>query len=133
MEFIVAFSTNDGKTYIDKHSGDARFFDVYKISETETAFLKRIENTSPEEKKHADPEKAKGIGRLLKKEGVQVLVSKIFGPNIKRMKKQFVCIMMNDDTLTESLKKLQERLPEIQAEWEAGEERKILNFKDRSL
>ena len=133
MEFIAAFSTDDGKTYVDKHSGDARYFDVYKISETETAFLNRIENSSPEEKKHADPEKAKGIGLFLKKEGVQVLVSKIFGPNVKRMKKQFVCIMMNDTAIADSLKKLQEKLPEIQTEWEAGEGRKILNFKDKSL
>ncbi len=25
MEIITAFSTNDGKTFVDKHSGDARF------------------------------------------------------------------------------------------------------------
>jgi len=133
MEFIAAFSTDDGKTFVNKHSGDARYFDVYKISETETAFLKRIENTSPEEKKHADPEKAKGIGGLLKKKGVQVLVAKVFGPNVKRMKKQFVCIMMNGATIAESLKKLQGKLPDIRAEWEAGEERNILNFKNKSL
>ncbi len=133
MEFIAAFSTDDGKTYVDKHSGDARFFDVYKISEKEAVFLKRIKNTAPEEKKHADPEKAKGIGRLLRQEGVQVLVSKVFGPNVKRIKKQFVCIMMNDAAIAESLKKLQEKLPAIRAEWEAGEERNILNFKNKSL
>jgi len=133
MEFIVAFSTDDGKKYIDKHSGDARYFDIYKITETESQFLKRITNTSPEEKRHADPGKAKGIGRLLKQEGVQVLVSKVFGPNVKRMKKQFVCIMMNDATIAESLKKLQGKLPDIRAEWEAGEERNILNFKNKSL
>ena len=133
MEMTVAFSTNDGKTFVDKHSGDARFFDVYKISEKDTVFLKRIENTAPEEKKHADPEKAKGIGRLLKREGVQVLVSKIFGPNIKRVRKQFVCIMMNEAAIADSLKKLQEKLPEIQAEWKAGEERNVLNFKNKKI
>ena len=133
MEMIAAFSTNDGKTFVDKHSGDARFFYIYKIAKTESVFLKRLENTAPEEKKHADPEKAKGIGRMLKKEGVQVLVSKIFGPNIKRVRKQFVCIMMNDASIAQSLEKLQKKLPEIQAEWETGEERNILNFKNKSL
>jgi predicted Fe-Mo cluster-binding NifX family protein len=133
MELTAAFSTNDGKTFIDKHSGDARFFDIYKISETETTFLKRLENTAPEEKRHADPEKAKGIGRMLKKERVQILVSKVFGPNIKRIKKQFVCIMMNDTNISDSLKVLQQKLPEIQTEWETGEERNILNFKTKSL
>ena len=133
MEMMAAFSTDNGKTFIDKHSGDARFFDIYKISETETTFLKRLENTTPEEKRHANPEKAKGIGRMLKKEGVQILVSKVFGPNIKRIKKQFVCIMMNDTNISDSLKVLQQKLPEIQTEWETGEERNILNFKTKSL
>ena len=129
MEFIAAFSTDDGKTFIDKHSGDARFFDLYKISESEIRFLKRVVNPPKEEKRHADPEKASGITRLLKQEGVQVLVSKIFGPNIKRIKKKFVCIMMNDAEISQSLKTLQEQLDKIFTEWQAGETRNVLNFK----
>ncbi len=133
MEWVAAFSTDDGNTFVNKHSGDARYFDIYKISETGTVFLKRIENHAPEEKKHADPEKAKNIGRALKQEGVQLLVSKVFGPNVKRMKKQFVPILMNDESIRESLKKLQEKIPEIEAEWKKGEERSLLNFKTKSL
>ncbi len=133
MEWIAAFSTDDGNTFVNKHSGDARYFDLYKISEKEIIFLKRIENHSPEEKKHADPEKANNIGRTLKQEGVRLLVSKIFGPNVKRMKKQFVPIMMNDENIAESLKKLQQKIPEIEAEWKKGEERSVLNFKTKSL
>jgi len=129
MEFVTAFSTNDGKSYIDKHSGDSQFFDLYKISESETSFLKRIVNPPKEEKRHADPEKAKSISGLLKKEEVRVMVSKVFGPNIKRMKKKFVCIMMNDATISQSLTTLQQQLSKIQKEWESGEDRKVLNFK----
>ncbi len=128
MEVIVAFSTNDGETFIDKHSGDARYFDLYKVSKTEIRFLKRVINPPKEEKLHADPEKARGIARLLRNDGVKVLVSKVFGPNIKRIRKNFVCIMMNTP-VSKSLKTIQLNLPVIWKEWEAGEERKVLNFK----
>jgi len=130
MEIIAAFSTDDGKTYIDKHSGDARFFDLYKIAPGTSQFLKRIINPPKKEKRHADPEKAQGIARLLKNEGVQAIVSKVFGPNIKRIRKQFVCIMMNDAEITQSLSVLQQKIDLILSEWEAGEERNILNLKN---
>ncbi len=41
--------------------------------------------------------------------------------------------MMNDADIAASLNKLQEKVPEIQAEWEAAEERNILNLKNKSL
>ncbi len=41
--------------------------------------------------------------------------------------------MMNDAAIADSLKKLQEKLPEIQTEWEAGEERNVLNFKNKKI
>ncbi|UBM62902.1 dinitrogenase iron-molybdenum cofactor biosynthesis protein [Candidatus Sulfidibacterium hydrothermale] len=129
MEIIAAFSTDDGKTYVDKHSGDARYFDLYKITPDGSQFLKRVINPPKEEKRHADPEKAKGIAQLLKKEGVQVVVSKVFGPNIKRIRKQFVCIMMNDPEIAQSLSVLQQKTDLILSEWKAGEDRNVLNFK----
>ncbi len=57
MEMTAAFSTNDGKTFVNKHPGDALFLDIYTISETKTVFLKRLENTAPEEKKHAQDDR----------------------------------------------------------------------------
>jgi predicted Fe-Mo cluster-binding NifX family protein len=127
--WIVAFSTDNGKHFIDRHSGDAKYYDLYQINSSSANFIKRIENNTGKEERHADPLKAKGISELLKKEGVQVMVAKRFGPNIKRIKSKFVCVMMNDDEIAISLKNLQKQINRIEETWEVGEERGYLNFK----
>jgi predicted Fe-Mo cluster-binding NifX family protein len=127
--WIVAFSTDNGKHFIDRHSGDAKYYDLYQINSSSANFIKRIENNTGKEERHADPLKAKGISELLKKEGVQVMVAKCFGPNIKRIKSKFVCVMMNDDEIAISLKNLQKQINRIEETWEVGEERGYLNFK----
>ena len=89
--------------------------------------IKRIKNIVDEEDDvHADPKKAKGISALLLDEKVTVLVSKIFGPNIKRIKKKFVCIVVRDDEIDIGLKKIFENIEKINIEWEKGQERKHL-------
>jgi len=132
MEFLVAFATDNGKSFMNRHFGDAEFYDIYKISKTETKFLERIENTTEEEKQHADPEKAKGITGLLKKKGVTVVVSKVFGPNIDRIKLQFVCIIDNHETITESIKAIQNKMDVVYYEKLLGEKRNFLDFREKS-
>ena len=128
----VAFATNDGKTYNDTHFGDSDHYDLYELSETEAIFLKRITNTVEEEEEtHADPKKAKGIINLLVKNEVHTVISKIFGPNIKRIKKKFVCILMNNANLDDSISFLCKNLESIHNEWAKGEERKHLDFRNK--
>jgi len=50
MELLVAFATDNGKSLMSRHFGDAKFYDIYKISKTDTEFLEQIENTTEEEK-----------------------------------------------------------------------------------
>ncbi|MCD4773351.1 MAG: hypothetical protein K8R41_08230, partial [Bacteroidales bacterium] len=101
------------------------------ISSSETTFIKKISNTTEEDNEeiHADPKKAKGVTEMLKDENVKVVVSKIYGPNIKRIKKNFVCILMNDDDISESVKTIQQKIDIIVNEWNKGESRNHLNFK----
>lgn len=125
MKLKVAFATDDGKTFMGRHFGDARFYDIYELDEDRASFIKRIENTVDEEEDvHADPKKAKGISTLLLDEKVTVVVSKIFGPNIKRIKKKFVCIVVRDDEIDVGLKKICNNIEKIYVEWEKGNERK---------
>jgi len=130
MEKIkIAFATDDGKTFIGKHFGDARFYDIYEINGNNAKFIKRISNTVDEEENvHADPKKAKGISTLLLDEKVTVVVSKIFGPNIKRIKKNFVCIVVRDVEIDIGLKKICDNIEKIYIEWEKGNERKHLTL-----
>ena len=128
----VAFATNDGNTYNDTHFGDSDYYDLYELSETEAVFLERISNTVDEEEEvHADPKKAKGIMNLLAKNGVHTVISKVFGPNIKRIKKKFVCILMNNICLDDSILFLCKNLESVHNEWAKGEERKHLDFRTK--
>jgi predicted Fe-Mo cluster-binding NifX family protein len=134
MKFNIAFATDDGKTFMDRHFGDSKYYDIYEISETDSKFVKRIVNTTEEddEEIHADPKKAKGVSQLFKNENIKVLVSKVFGPNIKRIRTKFVCVLMNEQTIQESILKIQKQLSILEKEWEKGEERNHLNLKDMS-
>ncbi len=132
-KLTVAFATDDGKKFINRHFGDARFYDIYEIDENNAKFIKRIDNTVDEEEEvHADPKKAKGIANLLLQKNVNVVVSKIFGPNIKRIKKKFVCVVMNDKKITGSLNRLCARVQTVIDEWEKGKTRKHLSFRKKS-
>jgi len=107
MKLKVAFATDDGKTFMGRHFGDARFYDIYELDEDQASFIKRIENTVDEEEDvHADPKKAKGISTLLLDEKVAVVVSKIFGPNIKRIKKNLSASLSGTMKSNVGLKKI---------------------------
>jgi len=128
----VAFATNDGNTYNDTHFGDSDYYDLYELSETEAVFLERISNTVDEEEEiHADPKKAKGIVGLLSNYGVSTVVSKVFGPNIKRIKNKFVCILMNNATIDESLPFLCEHLLEFHKEWQNSIDKKYFDLRQK--
>ncbi len=126
----TAFATGDGKSFTNRHFGDNDYYYIYDISKTESRFIKRINNTAAtiEEKVHADPAKAKGVTWLLKEENVKVVVSKVYGPNIKRIRKNFVCVLMNN-TISDSINIIKKNFKVILDEWEKGEERKHINLK----
>lgn len=106
-KITVACATDDGEQFIDRHFGDANFYDIYTIDENETLFLKRIDNSTEEEEGHADPKKAKGISSLLMQEGVTIAVSRIFGPNIKRISKKFLCILVSSGNISHACNYIQ--------------------------
>jgi len=125
MTITAAFATDDGIRFINRHFGDAAFYDVYEITRENTTFIKQIRNTSGEDKGeiHADPAKAKSVAGLLLEEGVNTAVSKIFGPNIKRIRKNFVCVICGDKTIKSAVRTIQGHIEEIEAEQRKGAER----------
>jgi predicted Fe-Mo cluster-binding NifX family protein len=123
----IAMATDDGENFIDRHFGDANMYKIYKLRPDEVKYIKTIENTVDEEEKiHADPKKAKGIANLLKEEGVQLVASRAFGPNIKRIRKKFVCIVIGEYNLENGLDLIQKNFDAIVAEWNKGKDRKHL-------
>ncbi|NOX71644.1 MAG: hypothetical protein GXO64_03010, partial [Candidatus Micrarchaeota archaeon] len=67
MKIKLACGTDDGTSFTNEHFGDAKFYMVYEIDtqSREIKFLKRIENTTPDEDLHGDPKKAKKISELM--------------------------------------------------------------------
>ncbi|MEJ2545611.1 MAG: NifB/NifX family molybdenum-iron cluster-binding protein [Calditrichaceae bacterium] len=129
-KLVVIFATDNGKSYMDRHFGDAEYFDLYEINQGDVHFIKRIKNViSNTEDKHVSEQKAVGIAGLFKNDGVHVLVSKKFGANINKMKTKFVCILMNEQHISDSVKTIQQEYDRIVAEWDNGESRHYLNFK----
>jgi predicted Fe-Mo cluster-binding NifX family protein len=131
MNLLFAFATDDGTKYVDRHFGDADYYDIYEISSNENKFIKRINNTTEEDNEeiHADPKKASSIVDLLKIEKVQVVISKVFGPNIKRIKKKFVCGLFNDPQISDSIIAIQKNINIFIDEWKKGETRNHINLK----
>ncbi len=129
----VAFATTDGQTMFDGHFGDARFYPVYEIDKNHLNHLKTIENTTQGDEEHdehhGDPKKAQGIGKLMKQNGVQVLVGKAFGPNIVRMTPQFVIVLVKEPTAEQAARIIQNNFDKIQNLWNEGENRSYLNLK----
>jgi len=73
-----------------------------------------------------------GIGRLLGQYGVQVMVSRAFGPNIKRMRQRFVPVKIDADRLTTAVALLQSHWDRVQSCWLEGEGRKHLVLRSTS-
>lgn len=129
-KFITAFASNDGELFNVEHFGDSNYYHIYEINETEAKFVETIKNTTKDivEEVHADPNKANGVSKMLKERNVKVVVSKVFGPNIKRINKKFVCIIFKNSTLKESIISIQDNFIKIREEFAKGDNRNHLTL-----
>ena len=130
MKLVAACATDiHGKTYIDRHFGNAETYAIYQISQERFEYITSLPNTSEEERVHADPKKAGSISKILKEAHVQILIAKKFGPNIVRVKKHFIPIIVNVAPIEEGLQKVMENFDMILNELHKGEKRKHLVLK----
>ena len=127
MEIICAIATDDGVHFMSRHFGDAIQYDLYQIDAHETAYCETIRNPfredDEEEDFHGDKEKASNMKELFLARGVSVLVSSHFGPNIKRMVKRFVPVIVKSGDI-EATKKLLLRNYELIQKMVLGQEEK---------
>lgn len=128
MSIKVACATDDGEKFMDRHFGDADFYSIYQIDRDEVKYIDELINTTEEEQGHADPVKAKGIIKLLKEQGVQAGVSKRFGPNIVRVKKKLVPIIVNNENIEDGLKKIMENYEHLLESVNQGEDREHIKL-----
>ncbi len=126
----VAIASNDGIHFNKEHFGDSDYYYIYELGKEHIEFIKKINNVAKdiEEKGHADPEKAGGVSKVLKKENIQVVVSGVFGPNLKRITKNFVCIIIRSGNLEDGLKRISQEYSQIKEAWQRGKMRSHLQF-----
>lgn len=110
---IVACATDDGINFVSRHFGDAKYYYVYKVKYDSIDFIEKINNTTEEEEEHADPKKAKGVVSLLKELDVNVAITKIFGPNIKRITKHLLPIIAKGNSIEHNLRIVQENYNKV--------------------
>jgi len=101
---LVAFATDDGKSLISDHFGMAEYFYIYRFLSDKEEFAAKRKNaryTGDESMPHGDPKKARATASAI--EGVDVIVARRFGPNIKRLENKFVCVVTRVDTIAEAV------------------------------
>ena len=129
MNFLIAVGTDDGKNLNNDHVGMTKYFHVYQFSDGEEKFVERRENVKfkGDESIHGDPEKAKATSSVL--EGVDVLVGKKFGPNLPRLLRKFVCVVVRTNTLTSAIEAVHNNIDRIAEEMNKEDDRKHIVLK----
>ena len=130
MKFLVAFGTDDGENLNNDHVGMAQYFYVYEFSNGREKLVEKRENTrfeGDETMKHGDPEKAKATSSVL--EGVDVLVGRKFGPNLPRLVRKFVCVLVRTITIATAIEAIHNNMDRIAEERNKEEGRKHIVLK----
>lgn len=108
---IAAFGLKDDYELTDKHFGGFVYLDIFEIQENGIRKLKRIENVKIEERTHGGPKKVTKTWDLLKE--ANVLIAFGMGPNILRIKRNFVPVIANSKNIKEVKKMLKDNFEKI--------------------
>ncbi len=114
-KLIFAIGTDDGKTIkADDHIGMSKYYSIWKYSNGDLIFKekrKNIKYKEDESRIHGDPEKAKKVASVFA--GVDVIVGKIFGTNIFRLKIKFVPVVIREQSIKKATEIIKENINEI--------------------
>jgi predicted Fe-Mo cluster-binding NifX family protein len=127
MELLIGISSNDGQNLLEDHVGNSKYFYVYRFTEQGESFVERRKNIKfheDESIKHGDPGKAQATAEVLK--GLDAITGLRFGPNINRLLKKYVCIIIKRRTVEEAITVLRVHIEHIVQAKEKGENRKHL-------
>ena len=116
-----AFAVNKEESFELKHFGDADKYLIYEFLEGEFKLITEQQNTLKlldESPNHGSKDKGNSIIKLLKENKVNVLVSRQFGPNVKKKNQHFVPIIIHDGQLSVIRDVLAERINWIEDELE---------------
>ncbi len=120
----MAIASEDGYELYGGHFGDSNYYLIYDLNGERFEFIEQIKNSTKDfkEKKHGDERKALKVSDLLNE--CEVFCGRAFGPNIKRIVKKFVPVIVKVDKVEDALKILQENYEKILEEYKKGDKRK---------
>ena len=131
MEHLIAFGTDDGESLNNDHIGMAKYFYVYRFCDGKKEELverrRNVKLKGDETMKHGDPEKARATSSVL--EGVDVVVGRKFGPNLLRLLKKFVCVVVRTDAIANAIEAVHNSMDRIVEQENKGEDRKHIVLK----
>jgi len=134
MSLKIACATDDDVHFHDGHFGDAQKYIIYDVSSEKYSKIGKIPNLSIEEKFHGDLKKAQSITTIMKKQGIEVLVNKQFGPNIVRIRKKFLPVIVSDNEIDIAMGKILQRYEEMKRTFDSvqdeSDEYKIIYIRD---
>lgn len=131
MDLLIAFATDNGTTFTDGHFGQAKYFYIYRFFDDGEELVEKRPNIpfqGDTSKKHGDPAKARATSRVL--DGADVLVNTKFGPNITRLVKKFVCVVVRTRSINDAVEIIKSRLDEVIEEKKKTADQRHLVFKD---
>jgi len=119
QDLLFAIGTDDDELIKqDDHVGMSKYFQAWKYSDGNLTFQEKRENVKykeSEERIHGDPGKAKATASVLG--DIDVLVGKMFGPNIVRLKNKFVCVVIREPGIEKAIEIVKENINEIVEEY----------------
>ncbi|MBN2682309.1 MAG: hypothetical protein JXR58_07355 [Bacteroidales bacterium] len=119
MKIKFAFAISFSGNFEFKHFGEADKYLIYEWNEQKFQLVKELLNAHKnlkEEQAHGLLKKGNAIIELLLKENVQVLVSKQFGTNIQLINRWFVPVIIDNETPSEAIKKIENSIMWIEEE-----------------
>ena len=127
MEFLIAFGTDDGINLNDDHVGMAKYFYIYRFSNSKEELMERRENIpfAGEESVHGDPKKASATASVL--QGIDVLVGKKFGPNLLRLRRKLVCVVVRTKTIANAIEAVHNNIDRV-VEAKGGERIESISY-----
>lgn len=108
-----ALAVNSAHIFEPRHFGDADIYLLYDYREGKINFHREILNPAKDLQHsvaHGSPEKARLLTSLFRDEKVDVLVSKKFGGNLKRINQYFIPVIISLDSSEEVLEILQKHV-----------------------
>lgn len=117
MKIRVAFAVSNNNEFEEKHFGDADKYMIYQWQGDQFLYHDELLNQSKdldESNVHGSKLKGDSIISFLKKNEVNMLVSKQFGKNMKMVNKHFIPVIIASNTLSEACKVLVKNLARLE-------------------